>query len=174
MDKPVPKLDWVPPGTVSLKGKVLLGPINQERIDRCKVTHGLEDDFARTSEVAFSQQQVGKDLEDLKNTLDPNRAIVAAQAHAKLLVAIHPAEFLRLCRLLDLDPQKSRIFLYPEGDDYAPLAVLVKNLIKGEPTELGSFGYDGNLTIELLEPYLAMEAKESASEPTRTGDILVL
>jgi hypothetical protein len=165
-DKPVPSLDWVPTGTVSLKGKLLLGLINRERIKRWKMSYGVEEDFDLTLTVAFSKRD-GKDFEDLKKTLGPNGAIVCSLASAELLNVVEQSEFSKICRQLGWDPEETRIFLDPEGEDYALLAELVRSLIRGEPTELGSFSFDGHLDLKLLEPYKCMEAKQDASVSTK-------
>ena len=152
-----------PLGTVSLKGKLLLGQVNTERIRSWIDRFGLEHNFDLAPMVPFSNPDC-RDLTDLQNTVGRNGAIILHRVCADLRNAIIPTGFVALCRQLSSDPLKTRIFLDPEGPEYAALSVFNGNLIREEePVVIGSFHYDGNLTVEFLEPYQCMEARKNAS-----------
>ncbi|MEK7535279.1 MAG: hypothetical protein AAB613_01570 [Patescibacteria group bacterium] len=155
----------LPLGTVSLKGRLLLGVINDDLIERWKAIGELETDFDFAPVVAFSNAD-GHDYTDLAKTIGLNEAIVCHRASADLRNATHPADFVRICHQLGLNPQRSRIFISPDGSDCAKL---VGRLTKEDAIELGSFSYDGNLTVELHESYQCMEAKENASNKKGKG-----
>ncbi|MDO8650342.1 MAG: hypothetical protein Q7K33_03475 [Candidatus Berkelbacteria bacterium] len=158
-----------PLGTVSLKGTLLLGQVNTERIGRWIANFALEGDFNLAPMVPFSSPD-GLDLTDLKNTVGKNGAVIIHRVCADLRNEIHPTEFEALCRRLGRDPLRTRIFLDPEGPEYAALPVFNGYLIvEEEPVEIGSFHYDGNLTVEFLEPYQCMEARNASKKKRRVS-----
>lgn len=163
MASPLKKTDTVPLGTISLKGKLLLGVINDEQIDRWKDKGEVDDDLDFAPIVAWSKQE-SSDFTDLKKTIGLNEAIVCNRACADLLQAIRPAKFMALCHELGLDPQRTRVFMSPDG---SPLSIFIGRVAKKDPIELGSFRYNGNMTVELHEPYKAMEARKNASVDTK-------
>lgn len=150
----------LPLGDVSLNGKLLLSVINDELIYRWKADGLLEDNFSFALVVAFSKTD-SPDYVDLVETIGLNEAIVYHRACVDWLNAIHPAEFLALCHQLKLEPRQTRAFLCPEG---SALARLIGKLTIPGAIELGSFHYDGNLTVEYLEPYKCMEAKDASKK----------
>ncbi|MCR4278209.1 MAG: hypothetical protein NUV80_04375 [Candidatus Berkelbacteria bacterium] len=160
-DGPVPKLDWIPSGTVALRGRILLGVINDDQVDRWKDEKLIPADFDLSPFVAFCKPD-GPDYADLTKTVtDLNEALIYHGACAKLRKQLRPTVFAALCREKGLDMSRARVVIVPDNTDCSRY---VGRLIKRDSIELGSFRYNGNLTIELLEPYQAMEAKRDASK----------
>lgn len=152
----------LPLGNVSLKGKLLLGVINDDQIRRWISSGGLESDFEFSPMVAFGESD-GRDFLDLRKTMGLNEAIVYQRACADLLNSISPAELLKLCNGAGRQLEQMRMVLVLGDDRFNTLMRLFKDK-DPLPTELGSFRYDGNLTVEYLGPYKCMEAKDASKK----------